>query len=76
MFKPKKAKEETLEEVEEELKDALEEEEEVKNAIEEEKSKNLEEVKEQTNQQPTVQEVVDMIEGHLLRTYQLLQLLK
>ncbi len=77
MFKPKKSDENTIEEIEEELKDALVEEKEVKEAIEVEKTKDVkEEVKEQSSPQLTVQEVVNMIEGHLLRTNQLLQLLK
>jgi len=77
MFKPKKSDENTIEEIEEELKDALVEEKEVKEAIEVEKTKDVkEEVKEQSSPQLTVQEVVNMIEGHMLRANQLLQLLK
>lgn len=84
MFKPKKVDKENLEEVEEELKDALVEEveEEIKDALEEKeeliKQQEIKEEveKEETSPKLTIKEVVDMIEGHILRANQLLQLLK
>ena len=70
MFKPKIKKVDDVDE--EQLEEELEEEE-----VEEEDNNPEEPVKqEQEGSKLTVQEVVDMLEGHISRSHQLLQLLK